>query len=145
METQETMTRKERQDWFERGRRAARRIDSIKNTIDRIYARSVSVTANYDSVVVDGTKDPHKFDGYVGLLDDYNRERDECMRVLSEIRSVVNQIEDDRYKTVLEKRYIDCLSWEDIERETNYSEHCYRLHREALKAAEEYIENERSI
>lgn len=133
------MTRKERQDWFERGRRAAKRIESIKKTMERLYARSVSITANYDGVVVDGTKDPHKFDGYVVLVDDYNRENEECLRVLSEIRAVVNQIADDRYKTVLEKRYIDCLSWEEIARETNYSEHCYRLHREALKAAEEYI------
>ena len=116
-----------------------RRIRQIERTLDNLYGAAVSITPNYSGIVVDGTKDPHKFDSYAVLTDDYEREKNECVKVLEDIRAVTRQIPDDRYKTILELRYVVCLSWEQIEGETHYSKHCYRLHREALKAAEPYI------
>ena len=133
------MTRKELRDWFERGRRSMKRIRHIERTVERLYDGAVSITPNYDGLAVDGTKDPHKFDSYAVLLDDYEREKAEHMKVLEEIRAVTRQIPDDRYKVILEMRYLLCMTWEQIEEETHYSEHCFYLHRQALKAAEEFI------
>lgn len=51
-----------------------------------------------------------------------------------EIMGVINSIENDEYKTLLEKRYLCFLSWEQIAVDMHYSiEHTIRLHKTALE------------
>ena len=51
-----------------------------------------------------------------------------------EIMGVINGIENDEYKTVLEKRYLCFLSWEQIAVEMGYEiSWLYRLHQKALE------------
>lgn len=137
------MTTKE---WFSRGRRLDAHINSLLATRDKLKASAESITQNYDGLVVDGTKDPHKYDGLVAMEDMIDREVDRLYTVKQEILAVVLQMQDTRYRDVLSKRYIDISTWEQIAVEMNYTyRRVTQLHGEALKAAEEYIENERSI
>ena len=51
-----------------------------------------------------------------------------------EIMGVINGIENDEYKTVLEKRYLCFLSWEQIAVDMGYEmSWLYRLHQRALE------------
>ena len=51
-----------------------------------------------------------------------------------EIMGVINGIENDEYKTVLEKRYLCFLSWEQIALDMGYEmSWLYRLHQRALE------------
>ena len=52
-----------------------------------------------------------------------------------EITETINKVENNEYKTILEKRYLCWLTWEQIAVDLNYSVmHIHRMHGEALKA-----------
>lgn len=62
-------------------------------------------------------------------------EIEELCRVKTEIRAVIDAVEDKRYKDILEARYINFKSWEQIAVDMHYSYvHVIRLHGEALRA-----------
>lgn len=51
-----------------------------------------------------------------------------------QIMCVINKIENDEYKTLLEKRYLCFQSWEQIAVDMHYSiEYAFRLHKKALE------------
>ena len=51
-----------------------------------------------------------------------------------EIMGVINGIENDEFKTVLEKRYLCFLSWEQIAVDLHYSmEYAFKIHKRALE------------
>lgn len=51
-----------------------------------------------------------------------------------EIMGIINGIENDEYKTVLEKRYLCFLSWEQIAVDLHYSmEYAFKIHKRALE------------
>lgn len=131
------MTTKE---WFSRCRRLDKRIESLQQQRRAEWERVTSITANLTGDVVDGTKDPHKFDRYAELDDMICAEIRELLGIKCEVKAVIKQIPDYRYRDVLDKRYIDMKSWEQIAVEMHYSymQVC-RLHGVALKAAEEFI------
>jgi len=127
-------------EWFARGRRLDEHINSLLTTRDRLWDGLTSTTARYTGDVVDGTKDPHKYDGLVAMEDMIDREVNRLYDIKQEILSVILQLRDNRYRDVLMKRYVDIKTWEQIAVEMHYSymQVC-RLHGEALKAAEPYI------
>lgn len=62
-----------------------------------------------------------------------NREIDELQEVCREIKAVLNQLEDDTLRLLMEYRYIDGLTWEQVAEKMHYSwRHTCRLHGEAL-------------
>ena len=135
------MTTKE---WFSRGRRLDAHINSLSETRDKLWTGLTSTTARYTGDVVDGTKDPHKYDGLVAMEDMIDREIDRLYSIKREILSVILQVEDVRYKDVLMKRYVDCKKWENIAVEMNF-DYIYvkgALHGMALKAAEPFVPKE---
>ncbi len=131
------MTTKE---WFSRGRRLNQRIESLQLQRREEWDRVTSITPTLTADVVDGTKDPHKLDHYAVLDDMIGREMEELLRIKCEIKEVIVQVVDLRYRDVLDKRYCGCKTWEQIAVEMNYTyRRITQLHGEALKAAEEYI------
>lgn len=131
------MTTKE---WFSRARRMNRRLESLQQQRREEYERITAITAKPSGDVVDGTKDPHKFDRYTELDDMIASEIRELLAVKCEVKEVIHQIPDYRYRDVLDKRYIGMKTWEQIAVEMNYTyRRITQLHGEALKAAEEYI------
>jgi len=123
-----------------RVRRSDRRIDSLLQRKQEEWERVTSITANLSGDVVDGTKDPHKYDGYVALIHQIDAETDALYDMKQEVNAVIQKIPDIRYRDVLDKRYIAGKTWEQIAVEMNYTyRRVTQLHGEALKAAEEYI------
>lgn len=134
------MTTKE---WFSRGRRLDKHINSLLETRDRLYAQATSTTPKLSGEVVDGTRDPHKFDSLMVMEDMIDREIDKLYDIKQEILAVVLQLEDFRYRDVLMKRYVDIKTWEQIAVEMNYGwTQVHNLHGSALGAASELIPKE---
>lgn len=53
---------------------------------------------------------------------------------MKQIRAAIAGVEDINYRLLLEMRYLNFKTWEDIADEMNYSErHVYRIHEEAVK------------
>ncbi len=132
------MTTKE---WFRRGWKLNTEIDKLMASRDAVLAKVTSVTASLSGVVVDGTKDPHKFDRLAEYEDNIDRHIDEYVTVMNEIEGVIHKIPDVRYRNLLLDRYKLFKPWEQIAVDEGYDiRHIWRLHGEALKAAEEYIQ-----
>ena len=133
-------------EWFSRARKLDAHIDSLLETRERLYARATSIVAQLSGVVVDGTKDPHKFDALVVMKNMIDTEVDKLYDIKQEILSVIlampdNTEQEKTYRDLLQKRYVDCLKWENIAVEMNY-DYIYvkgALHGNALHAAEPYI------
>lgn len=73
-------------------------------------------------------------DKVLEIEEEINREIDELQTVRQEIRAALNQLEDENLKLLMEYRYIDGLTWEQIAVKMNYSymQIC-RLHGKALR------------
>ena len=62
-------------------------------------------------------------DKVLEIDEEINREIDELQIVRQEIRAALNQLEDENLKLLMEYRYIDGLTWEQIAVKMNY---CWR-------------------
>ena len=68
------------------------------------------------------------------LENEINVDIDRLVDLKNEILSVINAVDDSDSRLILEKRYMNLESWEDIAAELNTSvPNIYRLHEKALK------------
>ena len=143
METEKAMTTKE---WFSRGRRLDAHIHSLLETRDKLWTDLTSTTARYTGDVVNGTKDPHKYDGLVALDAMIDGEIGKLFGIKQEILSVILQMQDVQYQDVLMKRYVDVKTWERIAVEMNYTyRRITQIHGAALAAAGPLIQNKEHV
>lgn len=64
-------------------------------------------------------------------LKDLKAKRD---KAIVEVREIINKLEDEIQRKLMELRYIDCMQWKEIASIMNYSErHTRRIHKKALK------------
>ena len=69
----------------------------------------------------------------IGLQEEINRDIDTLVDLKREIVSVIKQVENLEYQTLLEKRYLCFLTWEQIAVDMGYDlRWLYRLQRRAL-------------
>jgi len=67
------------------------------------------------------------------ITDQINREINKLCAVKRLVNDAIDRVEDRRYRTVLELRYRNYHTWEEIALEMQYDErHVHRLHGEAL-------------
>ena len=69
------------------------------------------------------------------LTDEINKRINELCRLKREITETIDQVDDSRYRDLLELRYRNYLGWEQIAERMGYDvRHIYRLHGDALMA-----------
>ena len=70
----------------------------------------------------------------------------ECMKLAKlkhETRETIAKIKDERLERIAERRYVDCLTWHDVEKIEAFSHaHMMRLHVEILNKAAAILEKE---
>lgn len=70
----------------------------------------------------------------IDLQEEINRDIDRLVDLKREIMKVIKAVADVEYQTILEKRYLCFISWEQIAVDMNYSiQHIHRMHSKALK------------
>lgn len=69
----------------------------------------------------------------IDLQQEINQDIDSLVDLKREIIQVIHEVEDKELQTLLEKRYLNYLTWEQIAVDMKYSiQHIYRLHSRAL-------------
>ena len=114
------------------------RIRSKNEQIAVMNALATKVTSTLSDTPVSGTKNDQKMEDVILNILEYENELKDAMNQLvtlkREIRDVIEQVDNDEYRVLLEMRYLSSKRWEQIAVEMGYSiEHVYHLHREALK------------
>ena len=70
----------------------------------------------------------------VDLQEEINKDIDRLVDLKREIMGVIKAAPNVEYQTILEKRYLCFISWEQIAVDMNYSmQHIHRMHSSALK------------
>ena len=70
----------------------------------------------------------------VDLQEEINKDIDRLVDLKREIMGVIKAVPNVEYQTILEKRYLCFISWEQIAVDMNYSmQHIHRMHSSVLK------------
>lgn len=123
------------------------RITSKLQQIDSLNDLATSCT----SVLSDMPRNPNKGGSrmadavikIVTLQEEINEDIDKLIELKQKIMAVIKSISNTEYQTLLEKRYLCFISWEQIAVDMNYSiQHTYRMHDHALKEIQLLLNHE---
>ena len=123
--------------YLSRYRRLNQRIDRLLEEQSRWRERALKITPTLSQAPGgggSGSPIERPMDKVLEIDVEINREIDEMQIARKEIRETLNQLEDESLKLLMEYRYIDGMTWEQIAVKMHYSymQIC-RLHGRALK------------
>lgn len=115
---------------------ASRSIDRLLEEQYRWKCLAIKVTQNF-SPAPGGNESGSPIERPMDKVDELERKItqaiDELADIRMEIEAVLGQLEDDTLRELMEYRYIDGLTWEQVAEKMHYSwRHTCRLHGEAL-------------
>lgn len=78
----------------------------------------------------------------IDLQEEINRDINKLVELKRAIMGVIKAVPNVEYQTVLEKRYLCFITWEQIAVDMNYSmQYTFRIHEKALKEIEAYLQS----
>ena len=100
---------------------------------------AMQATGRTDAIRVSGTGDRSKVEKYIlELWDVHNELQQEIARLMKKSREaekLIQTLEYDRHRAVLELRYLCAMTWEEIAQKTHFTVRwAHKLHKEALDA-----------
>lgn len=122
--------------YLSRYRRLNQRIDRLLEEQSRWRERALKITPTL-SQAPGGGESGSPIERPMDKVDELERKItqaiDELADIRMEIEAVLGQLEDDTLRKLMEYRYIDGLTWEQVAEKMHYSwRHTCRLHGEAL-------------
>jgi len=141
------MTAKE---FLQQAFRIDQRINAKLEQIASLRELATKATATLSDTPFGGTRSIHKMEDIitkmVDLETEINHDIDALMDLKREIVSVIKQIENPEYQTLLELRYLCFKVWEQIAVDMTYSiQNVYKLHDRALASASEFLKTEQRV
>ena len=120
------------------------RIDSKIKQLDDLNALSTSATAVLTGMPHGSNRGSSKLEDIivkiVDLQNELNQDIDELVDLKRAIIQMIRQVPNAEQKAVLEKRYLNYLTWEQIAVDMGYSMHyLYKIHVAALKNCDEML------
>ena len=112
--------------YLSRYRRMSKRIDRLLEEQSRWREMALKITPVLSQTPgggESGSPIERPMDKVLEIDEEIKREIDELQIVRQEIRATLNQLEDENLKLLMEYRYIDGLTWEQIAVKMNY---CWR-------------------
>lgn len=124
-------------EWLERYRKAEKRYYLLSDRLAEAQEAARHITQNI-SAAPGGSKDGQSLARAVEREEEAKRrayeQRAVCDRLFSEIQKELSRIQDEKAYTVLYKYYLDCLTWEQVAHDMNYSTSMvYNLRRKAFE------------
>lgn len=110
--------------YLSRYRRLNQRIDRLLEEQNRWRERALKITSTLSQAPGgggSGSPIERPMDKVLEIDIEINREIDEMQIARKEIRDTLNQLEDENLKLLMEYRYIDGLTWEQIAEKMDYS------------------------
>ena len=128
--------------WLWRARNIDEEMRGLKASRDKVFEDLTSITSSYDKLAVQSSPDPHKFDGFVALLDQIAQQENRLQWIKAEILAVINSLEDDRFRRVLNFRFIAGETIEATAAKVGYSyKHTKRLQARGIEAVAEILKS----
>lgn len=132
-------------EWLNRGRLLDQQVNKLLAERDRMFDLAVKVTGSIQEDKVQTSKkntSEESFAKYVAYTAEIDKKIDELIEVKKEILIAIYQVEDPTLRTLLQLRYINFETWEQIAIDMSYSyvHIVYNLHPIALQKVEELIE-----
>ncbi len=130
------MTAKE---YLSQAHRIDQRINSKLEQVSSLRELSTKATATFSDVPPSGTRNVHRLEDVilkiVSLEEEINHEIDRLVDLKHEIHTVIGEVRNPEYQTLLELRYLCFKSWEQIGVLMSYNtKYLFELHSRALKA-----------
>ena len=123
--------------YLSRYREIDRQIDRLLEEQSRWRERALKITPVLSQTPgggESGSPIERPMDKVLEIDEEINREIDELQTVRQEIRSALDQLEDENLKLLMEYRYIDGMTWEQVAEKMDYSRQWVTsLHRTALQ------------
>ena len=121
------------------------RRDSIQRTIDMAYDRAYSTSAGVKEVVVQSNGIPDRMaEEVVNIVEEtklLDRVKAQIEEALAEILKAIDSVQNETQKAVLTLRYVEGLSWKNIEKAIHYERRqTFVIHGRALRAIRRYLE-----
>lgn len=123
---------------------------SIRTKVEQIEALN-DLATSCTAVISDMPRNPNRggsrmADAVMKIIDlqeEIKNDMIALVNLMREIMDVIKAVSSLELRTILEKRYLNFISWERIAVELGYSiQHTYRLHDAALKEVEKILKHE---
>lgn len=136
----------EAKEYLESYRLIQTRINVLMTEVERLRAEAESVSIDLDGMPK-GTADNNKMSRLVAEMADLEATLTDEMSGLyvrrMRIITQLGKLKSHKHQLLLQKRYIECKSWEHIAVEMDITwRHCYRLHGSALAEFEQVLRDE---
>lgn len=136
----------EAKEYLESYRLIQTRINVLMAEVERLRAEAESVSIDLDGMPK-GTADNNKMSRLVAEMADLEATLTNEMSGLyvrrMRIITQLGMLKSHKHQLLLQKRYIECKSWEHIAVEMDITwRHCYRLHGSALAEFEKVLHDE---
>ena len=127
------------QEYFNQAYRLDQRINSKIEQLRTLNELALKATATYTGMPHSPNKGSQTMantvDRIIDLQNEINRDIDELVDLKAEIREVIDAVPDTDLRLILEERYLNWKSWEQIAVLMNYNcNYVFDLHKRALKA-----------
>jgi len=121
-----------------------KRIDSKLLRKERLQSQAMKVTASYQLDKVSSTHVRSQMENstvkIIDLENEINSDIDRLLQIKTELSRFIARVDDPAQKLILELRYLDGLSWEDVSTTLGYNlRWVFRIHRKALSEADKLM------
>ena len=105
--------------------RLDQRINSKLQQVDSLRSLTQKITASYDGEVVSHTRNVTSLQDTIirpmEAEEELNRQIDELVDLKMDIARLIDQVHNESFRLILEKRYLCFLQWDQIAAEMHYS------------------------
>ena len=124
-------------EYLSQAYRIDQRINSKLEQVRNLRELAVKATSTLSDTYSSGSGNKQKMEGVIVKIIDLENEIDEeidrLVDLKQEIVSLIKKVKNPEYQTLLELRYLNFKTWEQIATEMHYSiQHTFRIHDKAL-------------
>lgn len=125
-------------NYLEQAYRIDQRINSKIEQVASLHSLAMKANSTLTDMPGSPNRNIHKMEDIivkiVDLENEINHDIDVLVDLKTEITQVIKQVEDLELQTLLEQRYLNFRTWEQIAVDMGYNvRHLYRMHDKALK------------
>ena len=128
-------------DYLSQAHRIDQRINSKLEQVQSLRSLAEKATSTLSETKVSNSHNVTRMQDIIAKMVDLeaeiNADIDTLVDLKREISTVIKQVDNLEFQTLLELRYLCFMRWEEIAVQMSYSsQHMFRLHDDALKAVE---------